>query len=157
MRITLAIFLLVLATLACAADRGDEVVVTKTGDPEMDAARSKALNSLDSFLQIARSKPAGTSGYKLKVQVKDGEYTEHFWVIPFWEVDGKFQGPISNEPKYVHTVKYGQLITFTRNDVSDWGYVRDGRQVGSFTVCAMFKRMTKEQVEYYRKNYGFDC
>jgi uncharacterized protein YegJ (DUF2314 family) len=157
MRYLFAITLLIAAALATAADRGDEVVVTKTGDPDMDAARRQAQASLDSFLAVARTKPAGTSGFKLKVQVSDGRYTEHFWVVPFREVDGRFQGAISNEPQYVHTVKFGQLITFDRTEISDWGYVKNGRQVGSFTVCAMFKKMTTEQVDYYRKNYGFDC
>ncbi len=153
----LPLLLVLLSSIAYSADRGDETIVTKTGDPEMDAARSRARASLDGFLEIARTKPAGTSGYKLKVQISDGQYTEHFWVIPFKEVDGKFQGSISNEPKYVHTVKLGEDVTFTRAQVSDWGYIKDGRQVGSFTVCALFKKMTSEQVDYYRKAYGFVC
>jgi uncharacterized protein YegJ (DUF2314 family) len=111
MRFLFAVTLLLAAALATAADRGDEVVVTKTGDPDMDAARRQAQASLESFLAVARTKPAGTSGFKLKVQVSDGRYTEHFWVVPFREVDSRFQGPISNEPQYVHTVKLGQLIT----------------------------------------------
>ncbi|WP_439331002.1 DUF2314 domain-containing protein [Mesorhizobium carmichaelinearum] len=41
--------------------------------------------------------------------------------------------------------------------MSDWGYRRDGRQVGSFTVCVMFKRMSKEEADYMRAKSGYDC
>lgn len=142
---------------AYAGERGDEVVISKNGDTEMQVAREQAHATLESFLKIERERPPGTEGFKLKVRVADGAWTEHFWVQPFKMVGTTFQGVLANEPKYVKTVKQGQVISFTRDDISDWGYVKNGRQVGSFTVCAMFKRMPKEQVEYYRTNYGFDC
>ncbi|WP_244478742.1 DUF2314 domain-containing protein [Mesorhizobium sp. Root1471] len=51
----------------------------------------------------------------------------------------------------------GQNITFSRDDISDWGYTRNGRQVGSYTVCVLFKKMLKEEADNYRTNYGYDC
>ncbi|WP_457155848.1 DUF2314 domain-containing protein, partial [Mesorhizobium sp. P5_C1] len=68
-----------------------------------------------------------------------------------------FAGTLANEPQSVHNVVAGQELEFTRGDISDWGYTRNGRQVGSFTVCVLFKTMSKEDVDYYRQNYGFDC
>jgi uncharacterized protein YegJ (DUF2314 family) len=149
--------LLIIPAVGYATDRGDEVVISKTGDPEMQAAREQAQATLDAFLKIERERPAGTEGFKLKVRVADGPFAEHFWVQPFRTVGAQFQGVLANEPQYVKTVKLGQVISFVRADISDWGYAKNGRQVGNFTVCAMFKRMPKEQVEYYRKNHGFDC
>lgn len=154
---TILIPLFALSLIAHAGDRGDEVVVTKQRDSDMEAARTKAQATLDSFFEAERAKPTGSSGFKLKVQITAGEYTEHFWVTPFTRVGNRFEGVLANEPKYVHTVKLGQTITFTRDEISDWGYVKDGKQVGSFTVCAMFNKMPKEQADYYRNNYGFVC
>jgi uncharacterized protein YegJ (DUF2314 family) len=57
----------------------------------------------------------------------------------------------------VHNVTAGQELEFTRDDISDWGYTRNGRQVVSFTVCVLFKTISKEEADYYRENYGFDC
>ena len=51
----------------------------------------------------------------------------------------------------------GQELEFTRDEISDWGYTKNGRQVGSFTVCVLFKTISKEEADYYRENYGFDC
>lgn len=157
---TAALILVSLAALTvpvAGQERKDEVVVTPTGDAEMEAARRHAQATLDSFLEIERQKPAGTSAFKLKVKISQGEYAEHFWVQPFRAVGSAFEGVLANEPRYVKTVRIGQVVKFERADITDWGYAKDGRQVGSFTVCALFKRMPKEQADYYRKNHGFDC
>lgn len=140
-------------------DRRDEseVVLVDNDDAEMAAAIRQARARLDEFLALAANPPAGTSGFKLKVMVRDGEDTEHFWVTPF-EVAGKgFKGTLANEPQVVSNVEAGEDIEFSRAQISDWGYSRNGRQVGSYTVCVLFKKMPKEQAEYYRKNHGFDC
>ena len=151
--------LLLTSTLAFAQEKRDENEVVFAGekDPDMIAAIRQARSELGNFLALAAAPPAGTSGYKLKVMVKDRSITEHFWVVPF-KVEGTgFVGVLANEPKLVKNVKAGQVVRFTRNEISDWGYVKNGRQVGSYTVCALFKKMPKDQADYYRKNHGFDC
>src|SRR5688572_14735149 len=143
--------LLLFAGTVDPAERDEgEVVFVNERDPEMIAAIKKARASLDEFLKVAAAPPPGTSEFKLKVMVKDGSDTEHFWVSSFQITASGFQGTLANEPRVVRTVQFGQLIRFTRAEISDWGYVRNGRQVGSFTVCALFPRMPKEQADYYR-------
>jgi uncharacterized protein YegJ (DUF2314 family) len=146
------------ASMASAQQRDDdEVVMVGTKDPEMILAIRTARAELDQFLALASAPPVETSGYKLKVMVRDGENTEHFWVIPFSREPEGFVGTLANDPRVVRNVKAGQRLRFSRDQISDWGYVRNGRQVGSFTVCVLFKKMPEEQATYYRKNYGFDC
>ncbi|UDL88792.1 DUF2314 domain-containing protein [Mesorhizobium sp. PAMC28654] len=135
----------------------DKTVMFATDDPEMAVATAKALASLDEFLALAEAPPSGTDRFKLKVKVRDGNVTEHFWVIPFRRTETGFVGILANQPAEVHNVVLGQDIKFDRDDISDWGYTLDGRQVGSFTVCVMFKRMSKEEVDTMRDEYGFDC
>lgn len=148
---------LLLVPFTAGARGDDQVVNVARDDPDMTAAIKHARATLDDFLKLAEAPPTDTDGYKLKVMVRDGDATEHFWVIPFSRTKDGFEGTLANEPQAVRNVTAGQTIQFTRDDISDWGYTRDGRQVGSFTVCAMFKQMAKEDVEYYRTNYGFDC
>jgi len=146
------------ASLASAQQRDDdEVVLVGNRDPEMIVAIRTARAELDQFLALASAPPAETSGYKLKVIVRDGESTEHFWVTPFSREPNGFTGTLANDPRVVRNVKAGQTLRFARDQISDWGYVRNGRQVGSFTVCVLLKKMPAEQATYYRKNYGFDC
>lgn len=136
---------------------GDQTVIFAADDPEMAAATAKALASLDEFLTLAEAPPSSTDRFKLKVKVRDGNVSEHFWVIPFRRTETGFVGILANQPEAVRNVVLGQNIEFTRDDVSDWGYRRDGRQVGSFTVCVMFKRMSKEEADYMRDESGYDC
>ncbi len=151
--------LLLLSTPGISQETRDvnEVVSVRTGDSAMEAAIRKARNTLDDFLKLAADPPAETSDYKLKVLIKDGEAIEHFWVIPFRQIDKGFEGVLANEPRVVDNVRSGQLVRFSRSQITDWGYVRSGRQVGSFTVCVLFSKMPEEQAAYYRDNYGFDC
>lgn len=134
-----------------------EVVLVERDDAGMAAAIAQARAKLDEFLAVAANPPAGTSDFKLKVAVRDGADTEHFWVTPFRVAGKGFKGTLANEPQLVSNVEAGEEIEFSRADVSDWGYTRNGRQVGSYTVCVLFEQMPKAQAEYYRKNHGFDC
>lgn len=151
------LLLLVAIPLSASAEGDDKVVNVARDDPDMTAAIKQARAGLDDFLKLAEAPAAGTDGYKLKVMVRDGDAVEHFWVIPFRRTEKGFEGTLANEPQAVSNVVAGQTIQFGREDISDWGYTRDGHQVGSFTVCAMFKQMPKEDVAFYRTNYGFDC
>ncbi|WP_348626854.1 MULTISPECIES: DUF2314 domain-containing protein [unclassified Mesorhizobium] len=159
-RATLSL-LLALAPLPVRAqdtDQGDDkTVMVAPDDAEMAAAIAKARSSLDDFLALSDAPPPGTGRFKLKVMVVDGHATEHFWVIPFKRTATGFVGILANEPKLVRNVVFGQNIEFSKDDISDWGYTRDGHQVGSFTVCVMFKKMSKEEADYMRTQYGFDC
>ncbi|WP_348628689.1 DUF2314 domain-containing protein [Mesorhizobium sp. M1A.F.Ca.IN.022.07.1.1] len=159
-RATLSL-LLALAPLPVRAqdtDQGDDkTVMVAPDDAEMAAAISKARSSLDDFLALSDAPPPGTGRFKLKVMVVDGHATEHFWVIPFKRTATGFVGILANEPKLVRNVVFGQNIEFSKDDISDWGYTRDRHQVGSFTVCVMFKKMSKEEADYMRTQYGFDC
>jgi len=153
----LALSLVVAGTASGQKRDENEILMFGAEDKEMVAAIREARSSLDTFLQLARKPSPEVTGLKLKVMVKDANGTEHFWVAPFKPTATGFEGTVANEPRIVKSVKHGQLLSFTRADISDWGYVKNGRQVGSFTVCVMLKQAPKEQADYYRKNHGFDC
>ncbi len=135
----------------------DQVVMVPNRDRDMIEAISNAQATLDGFLSTWKAAPPGTSGYKLKVRIQDGANSEHFWVSPFREDGDRFVGILANSPNVVKNVKEGQAIRFSRLDISDWGYVKEGKQIGSFTVCALFKTMPKAQADAYRRDYGFTC
>jgi uncharacterized protein YegJ (DUF2314 family) len=142
---------------ATAGNVGDKTVLIESEDAEMHAAIQKAQASLDQFLAIQAQPPKGASGFKLKVKFTDGQASEHMWVIPFKQVKGKFVGTLADEPEYVSNVRNGQQVTFPRASITDWGYVLDGKQKGSFTVCVVFKHMPAAEVKHYREQYGFEC
>ncbi|NHZ79047.1 DUF2314 domain-containing protein [Massilia sp. CCM 8695] len=156
MKLTAALAFLLLAATA-NAQIGDRVVMIKNESPVMAAAITKAHASLDTFLATHAKPPAGADMFRLKVKITDENGSEHMWVMPFKQTSSGFSGTIANDPEIVESVENGEEITFKRADISDWGYVQNGKQKGSFTVCAMFNTMPANVVKQYREQHGFEC
>lgn len=150
-----ALFAVSMAVLADKVE--DQTVLVEAEDREMNAAIAQARATLGQFLKIVAHPPEGASGFKLKVKVTDSHGTEHFWVIPFHETTTGFDGTVANDATYVKSVAYGDKISFSRADITDWGYILDGKQKGSFTVCVLFKHMPPAEVKQYRDDHGFEC
>ena len=154
------VFTLILAAanICSAADKIlDQVQHVSEQDKNMNLAIAQAKSTLDDFLAVSRKPPDGASNFKLKVMLSDENGVEHFWFIPFKEIKGGFSGVLANNPEVIQSVTAGQVYSFQRDQITDWGYELNGKQIGSFTVCALFKTMPKEEVIRYKKDYGFVC
>jgi uncharacterized protein YegJ (DUF2314 family) len=149
------LFSLCLTTTQAAGS--DRIVSADRQDPAIAAAVRDAQAGLDGFLQLAANPPANTHGYKVQVMVVDDYGIETFWVLRFRPFEDGFIGELANQPRIVKSVTWGQQLRFDREQITDWGYLKKGRQVGNFTVCALFKQMPADQVEFYRTQHGFDC
>jgi uncharacterized protein YegJ (DUF2314 family) len=126
-------------------------------DPDMNAAMDAARATLPEFLTLVRGPRRDIKAFAIKVRITDGTHVEYFWVTPFAEASGRFSGTIDNEPDTVKTVKSGDQITFTRDDIVDWTYL-DGRGMrGNYTLCASFKRRPRPEAEALIEKYGMDC
>ena len=154
---TFTAFLLIFALDAKAQPAEPRVIGVPSSDTAMNVAMAKARQTLDDFLAVWRAKPAGASQFRLKVEIREGSKVEMFWILPFRAAGTGFEGRISNEPQVVSHVKKGQEISFSRSSVVDWGYAKDGKQVGSFTTCALMHRLPKNESDHYRHALGFEC
>lgn len=157
LRILVSMLALAAVTAVAAAPIKDQTVMVSTDDAEMARAISTARKSLDDFLKLAGHPPQGASGFKLKVQLRDGDQSEHMWITPFRQEHDGFTGVVANDPDLIKNVSNGQRISFGRSEISDWGYVQDGKQKGSFTVCVVLKHLPKAEAQRYRQDYGFEC
>ena len=140
-----------------SARDSNELVSAERQDPAISAAVRQAQAGLSEFLALAAKPPADTSGFRVQVMAEDSNGIETFWITPFRPLEQDFIGEVANQPRIVKSVTWGQQLRFTREQITDWGYLKNGRQVGSFTICALFKEMPAEQAEYYRSQHGFDC
>lgn len=154
----------VLAGLSCQtlaqgqdAKIQNKVYNISSQDAEMEAAIAKARATLDDFLKVHAKPPKGADEFKIKVMFTGGGNTEHIWVTPFEATKTGFKGTLAGEPRYVKHLANGQDVTFTRADITDWGYALNGKQKGSYTVCVMFNHMPAADANRYRRDYGFEC
>lgn len=153
----LAVFFLALAPGFAAERPQDGVVMIHNEDPGMQEAIRRARAGLEEFLALAREQPAGTSQFTVKVAIRGGGMTEYVWVVPFRATAGGFEGVLRNEPQFAPHLRLGQNVTFTREDIADWGYKRDGRHFGYFTQCVLYGRARGEVPAATREFYKALC
>src|SRR5262249_30185713 len=67
--------------------------------PDILAPFAKARAPLDEFLALAKSPPADTTSFALKVGVREGRFIEYFWVNEFAQNGETFSGRINNTPR----------------------------------------------------------
>ena len=135
----------------------DQVQFVSEDDRNMNLAIAEARRTLDDFLYLSKNPPDGATNFKLKVMLSDNNGVEHFWFMPFEETKDGFAGVLANDPSVVKSVAAGEVYPFERDQITDWGYELNGKQIGSFTVCAIFKSMPNEDVERYKRDHGFVC
>ena len=71
----------------------DELAIVSKNDPNMVAAMRKVRDTLQDFLKLARAPRPSTSGFAVKVAIRDkNTENEYFWITPFKEQDGRFSG-----------------------------------------------------------------
>ena len=134
----------------------DELALVPRNDPDMAAAMRKARATLKDFLTLSRAPNAFTTGFAVKVAVRDKNDVEYFWVTPFTEQDGRFSGRINNTPRSVKTVKFGETFTFSEGEIVDWLYLDGGKMKGNYTACALLKR-EPGQADAFKKRFGLEC
>jgi len=143
------LLLSVLAFVGCS-HKDDRTINVADDDPEMLAAIAKARETLPKFWAEFDHPQPKEENFCLKVGIKDGKETEHFWTEKIEKKDAKIFGTIANDPDLVHNVKLGDRIEIPEADISDWFYMRDGKLVGNYTLRVLFKQMPAAEVAKYK-------
>ena len=124
----------------------------------MNTAIAQAQKSLDNFLKLKSAPLSGTSQFTVKVLFTQGEAKEHMWVMPFRAAPGAgFEGILQNDARFISTLRRGQQVRFSREQVTDWGYSKDGTLLGFFTVCAMFARAPEQRAQLEASGQRYAC
>ncbi len=141
-------------TLPMVAEaQSDGTIMVPNNDPEIAAAIAKARSTLPAFWKAVAEPGQGEEGFALKVAIKDGGDTEHFWLIDVEREGDKYVGTINNDPQIVGNVTAGDRYAFAEADISDWMFMRSGKIVGNETMRPLLKRMPEAQAEQYRSMY----
>lgn len=128
-----------------------KIIIVNQGDKEMDAAISKARESLNSFDSALLSKSRVYNSFSLKVRFtyNDNNNGEHIWFSNIAKVNNEYIGIVNNEPEYVSNLKLGDTLQINKADISDWMYFDKDILRGGFTIKLLRKRMTpSERAEF---------
>lgn len=94
-------------------------------------------------------------GFAVKVAIREGEKAEYFWIVPFTANGRQFSGAINNAPRAVHSVKFGETITFDQSEIVDWMYFDNGETEGNYTACALLKSAPASEAEEFKQRFHF--
>jgi uncharacterized protein YegJ (DUF2314 family) len=143
-------------TVTEKAERDETAIVAKS-DPVTAAAMRKAQVELPSFLALSTAPKPGMEGFAVKVAIREGEEAEYFWIVPFTANGRQFSGAINNAPRAVHSVKFGETITFDQSEIVDWMYFDNGEMEGNYTACALLKSAPASEAEEFKQRFHFHC
>jgi uncharacterized protein YegJ (DUF2314 family) len=150
--ILLIVLIIIVALAGCNGTSDKDGVVNVSADDEkMNAAINEARESLDVFWDLFNQPVDGESDFTLKVRIKDKlNNVEHLWVDDIRKENDKIYGTVQNEPVRVKTVKYGQVIEISEEDITDWTYIKNSKIHGGFTIRVLLDYIPKEEAEQLR-------
>ena len=139
--------------IGCANDSDDPVVMVAEDDAAMNAAIQKAKQTVSQIIDALSNPQPGQSEFAVKVGVEDDGGVEHMWVGNIRYEDGSFIGTLNNEPRMVTSVTFGQPMTVSESEISDWMYVDNGKLIGGYTIRALRETLSDEEKAAFDQSF----
>jgi uncharacterized protein YegJ (DUF2314 family) len=130
---------------------------SKAGDARMNAAFATAQRTLAGFVDALDGRVEGAQAFSVKVSFTDSGQTEYFWINHLSRKGILFSGTINNRPEIIHTVQFGQQVSFPTSRIRDWGYYLDGKLQGNFTTCVLLAHEDPAQARELKDQIGLTC
>jgi uncharacterized protein YegJ (DUF2314 family) len=149
----LAVLPALMLLLACGG--GKTTVSVAEDDREMNAAMQRARAEVTVFVERLQRPQATDRNFSVKVPLRDGDQVEHFWLDDVRHEDGVFHGTLGNDPELVHGHEYGEPVSVSTKDISDWMFVDHDHLVGGFTIRVIRDRMSPADRAELEKGLDF--
>jgi uncharacterized protein YegJ (DUF2314 family) len=92
-----------------------------------------AQDNISLFIKLALDKKNNGFDFYIKSKFTEEGHVEHMWSIVKDVHEDSFEATIDNEPKYLTTVKYKQIVSVPKTSVEDWIiYDKDSVILGNF-------------------------
>ena len=121
----------------------ENIVEYATGDVAMERAMQQARSTLSRFFELSQSGLKGD--YLVKMRLSDGVHAEHIWVSVTAGNGELLEGYLANDPT-VPGYLIGDVVTLRIDDIEDWMVNTGEVRFGGYTVRAMLKDLSPEQI-----------
>lgn len=135
-------------TVEAANPPKPDTLTSSYDEAAMDKAIATARGRVDEFLKVLEEK--GADSFSVKAPIRDGDETEHFWIVDVSYKNGVFSGEIGNDPGIVRNVKLGQTWEIKKEEISDWMYTKGDLIHGGFTIDPLLGSFPKEEADALR-------
>ena len=147
------LFSMILIANGCS--RKPETLADNFDEKKMELAITEARSTFDEFLIRFNNPQAGDEDFYVKVRVEDSHGVEHFWVGDLKLDSEPYSGTIGNDPGVVKKVKLGEKYIFSRNEISDWMYISNGKMQGNYTLRVELESMSPKEAQEIKRKFGW--
>ena len=128
-----AALLLLTGPAEARTDRADGL---RGGPVALRAAIAEAQHRLPELVAALRQRTG--ERFSLKAGFKTwNNRVEQLWLDEVQLEEDGFSGVLADRPRAVVGIRIGQRLVVEASQVTDWTFMRDGRQVGAFTQRAL--------------------
>ena len=121
----------------------------------MHRAVIEARKTVGKFITALKHPGPGQQDFEVKKPFIQGNEVEHIWLSDVRFVGNRFQGQVDNQPRKIHGLKLGQLVSVNPDEISDWLYVDNGKLIGGYTVRAHYNELSPEQKQAFDRGADF--
>lgn len=144
---------LTLFMLSGFAVASENIAAVRTTDAQMNLAIQRARDSLGMFQQLKTDPKSGAEKFELKVSFSG----EMMWVSPFRPNGDRYEGILRNAPQFNPDLALGRQVQFSREQIVDWGYMKNGKRFGHFTTCVLLARQKPEEAARIKQEMSLGC
>lgn len=144
--LAIALALIPVASVLAACSQRDNFIVVPETDVAASAAQVEARKTLPVFWSKFDGKAPGLSEFRLKVGLPTPNgAVEHIWTDLVSRSGDEIVGRIANDPVNLPKLKLGSEVRIDPETISDWGYVKDEKLYGAYTMRALMDRMPENK------------
>jgi len=131
-----------------------DVIAFADNDQQMNKAIEQAKKTLNEFEKEIASSRNANNHYSVKVKFETNKEPEHIWVGDVKTSGQGFEGSLENEPINLKSLKAGDKVTFSKNQITDWLIISNGKARGGFTIRAARKQMSAKEQSVFDDETG---
>jgi uncharacterized protein YegJ (DUF2314 family) len=120
------------------------VVEIDDDDPRMQAAVAEARRRWGEFVEAFNARRPGDY-FAIKVPITVEGSREFIWIEVTGLEPNLVHGRLGNEPVNLGALKLGDALEVPLSDLNDWGFTRDDKPVGLFTLKVLAGTQAKNQ------------
>jgi uncharacterized protein YegJ (DUF2314 family) len=122
----------------------DPVVSVNSDDTAMNNAISRARAKFAMFKSTLASDTIA-SVFSVKVKYPTTRSEEHIWVTDVTVDNFGMKGVIDNDPANIPSIKLGDTVKISEDDISDWMYIKNDSIYGGYTIRVLRIYMTESE------------
>lgn len=132
----------------------ERIVNVEASDPQMNAAKARAIAELPDFYRHLARPGAGEDRFMIKFDIAPGDAVEYVWANDLDRSTTPMTGTLLSRPVQTDD-QPGARISIAEADIIDWLYIRNGVAQGAYTQRVLLDRMPSDEAAALRENMGW--